>query len=229
MSSLKKTASILLLIFLIGCFPQQLAVDDELQTETPALDESLSTATFTPPSTPTIVPVTETLALPQPSVTITAKSGNLFIRRGPSTKYSRIGVLTKGMSAEIIGKDVLSKWVQIKIPDSKSTGWVSIQTQFSEITGDLKQIPDFTFTDFPLPAYIKNCTEHELWIEPGGYYLYSLFTNAQSLNEVRVDSGVYYVYDLSVPDEPLIKKIDLQENQTAYITVNGLGESHKCP
>lgn len=202
--------------------------DDRPPTATPSRQPS-AVNTSTPLSTPTVVPVTSTLYFPQPVVTITAARGNLYIRRGPDMAYSRIGVLKKGESAEVIGQDVLSRWVQIKIPNSDLTGWVSIMTDFSEINGDLKTIPNFTFTDYPKPAYIKNCTEHVLLVMPGEFYLENLFTNAQGLNEVRVDSGVYSIYDVTLPDEPLIQTVDIQEGETAYIMVNGLGEKHNCP
>jgi len=225
----KQSISILLLIFIIlGCTPQQVTTDDRPQTATPSRQPSL-VSTSTPLSTPTIVPVTPTLSTPQLIVTITAVGGNLYIRRGPDMAYSRIGVLKKGESAEVIGQDVLSRWAQIKIPNSESTGWVSMMTNFSEITGDLKTIPNFTFTDYPKPAYIKNCTEHELHIEPGDLYLYNLYTNAKYLNEVQVDSGVYYIYDATLPDVPLIQTVDVQEGEIVYVTVNGLGDKHKCP
>ncbi|MBL8099805.1 MAG: SH3 domain-containing protein [Anaerolineales bacterium] len=219
---------ILIFIFLIGCSPQQVSTDERPLTATPSRQPS-AVSTSTPLPTPTVVPVTQTLSTPQPLVTITAARGNLYIRRGPDMAYSRIGVLKKGESAEVIGQDVLSRWVQIKIPNSESTGWVSIMTNFSELTGDLKTIPNFTFTDYPQPAYIKNCTEHELHIEPGDLYLYNLFTNAKYLNEVQVDSGVYYIYDATLPDVPLIQTVDVQEGEVVYVTVNGLGEKHKCP
>ena len=227
----KKITFIFLLIFLFGCAPQTLTEDGGQQTVdlTPSSVFGLSSITSTPLSTPTIVPVTESFSTSQPRVTISAINGNLYIRRGPSTKYSRIGVLSKGTSAEVIGRDVLSKWVQINIPDSNTTGWVSMLTEYSQITGDLSQIPDFTFTDYPIPAYIENCTEHILLVQPGEFYLENLFTNAQYLNEVQLDPGVYTVYDVTLPDEPKLQTIDLQEGETVYITVNGLDESHKCP
>ncbi|KXK15267.1 MAG: peptidase S1 family protein [Chloroflexi bacterium OLB14] len=226
---MNKKIIFLLIIFLIGCTPQQETIDDKPQTMTPTVNRPSSTITVTPQSTPTVVTATETFSSPQTFVTITAVKGNLYIRRGPSTKYSRVGVLMKGDSAEVIGRDVLSKWVQIKIPDSEFTGWVSLLTEYSQLNGDLSHIPSFTFTDFPLPIYIINCTEHDLRVQPGDYYLYNVFTHSDSLNEARLDSGLYSVYDATLPNSPLIDKIDLQEGETAYITVNGLGETHQCP
>lgn len=231
---MNKKIIFLLIIFLIGCVPQQVIEEDKPLITTPTI-QSTAVNTLTPQPAPTIIPpsgtlpATETLSSSQTSVTISAAGGNLYIRRGPDLAYSRIGVLEKGESAQVIGQDMLSNWVQIKIPNSEITGWVSLMTQYSEVNGDLKTLPNFTFTDFPQPAYIINCTEHELHIEPGEYYLYNLFTHNKSLNEIRVDSGVYYIYDATLPKVPLIKTVDLQEGETAYITVNGLGEGHKCP
>lgn len=224
----KKNILILLIfIFLIGC-ARPLTTDDRPPTMTPSRQPS-AVSTSTPQSTPTVVPVTETLSSPQTAVKITAVGGNLYIRRGPSTKYSRVGVLTKGMTAEVIGRDVLSKWVQINIPNSESTGWVSMLTEYEQIDGDLSRIDSFTFTDYPVPAYIENCTENLLLVQPGEYYLENVFTAGQYLNEVQLDPGLYTIYDMTLPDEPKLQIIDLQEGETAYIMVNGLGVSHKCP
>lgn len=227
----RQSISIFLLIFMfVGCAPQNLTVDGGQETVTPTAYHPLTTVIKTP--LPTLTPASTSTQIPTPqptTVTITAVGGNLYIRRGPDMAYNRIGVLKKGESAQVIAQDVLSNWVQINIPNSELTGWVSVMTPYSEISGDLKSLPNFTFTDYPQPAYIKNCTEHILLVMPGEYYLENLFTNAQYLNEVRVDSGVYSIYDVSLPDEPLIQTVDMQEGETAYVTVNGLGETHKCP
>lgn len=231
--------SLLLIVFVQGCiltggrrqrFNQteptliSQATNSSLETPVPS-----STATLLSP--PTVVPTaTVILPAPLPSVTITAVDGNIYIRRGPGLPYNPIGVLAKGASAQVIAQDVLSKWVQINIPNSdNSTGWVSIQTIYSKIDGDLSQVPDFTFTDWPAPAYIKNCTEHDMYIMPGDIYLSSLYTNAKFLNEIQVDPGTYVAYDMFYPDEPEAETFDVREGVTAYITINGSGEGHKCP
>lgn len=218
-----------ILLFVQGCSPAQpQTIEDTLQTEEVPV---LPTETATPLPTPTPDPTATASPTPEPvsSVRVTAIDGNLYIRRGPGTVYNRIGLLQKGESADVIGQDVLSKWVQINIPDSKITGWVSLLTPYSEINGDLSAIPSFTFKEWPEPAYIKNCTEHDMLIGPNEIYLYSLWTNSKFLNEEQFDPGVYEAYDLFVPGEPLVESIDLQEGETYYITVNGLGVSHNCP
>lgn len=229
--------SLLLIVFIQGCIlmrgggPRVREAEPTLTSQaTVSQETSVPLPTATPLSPPTIAPTaTVILPTPLPLVTITAVDGNVYIRRGPGTPYNPIGILRKGMSAQVIAQDVLSDWVQINIPDSELTGWVSIQTIYSKIDGDLSQLPDFTFTEWPAPAYIKNCTEHDMYIMPGDIYLYSLYTNDKYKNEVQVDPGTYIAYDMFYPDEPEAQTLDVREGVTAYLTVNGLGEGHKCP
>ena len=231
MSTFRKISIALsLLLFAQGCLPARVDAPLPTQTVTIPLDTPTPVPSATPLPPPTVAP-TETVIVPtpMPSVTITAVDGNIYIRRGPGLPYNQIGVLYKGTSAQVIAQDVLSDWVQIKVPDAEYTGWVSVQTMFSQVDGDLNQLPDFTFTEWPLPAYIKNCTEHDLFIGPGDIYLASLYTNSIYQNEVQVNPGTYVAYDLFLPDMPEAQTVEVREGMTAYITVNGLGEQHKCP
>lgn len=134
-----------------------------------------------------------------------------------------------GDSAVAIGRDMLSKWIQIQIPDSEATGWVSLLTQYTKLDGGWENLPAFTFDEWPLPAYIKNCTEHEIMVTPGDLHLYSLWTNEKYLNQVQVDPGIYHFRDLSLPGTSVYKTIDIYEGQTYYIVYNGAGEHHNCP
>ena len=239
MSTLRKVLiALLLIVFTQGCIltggsmPSTSDVVEPTWTSQ-ANAASLNTpipSTATPLPPPTVAPTaTVILPTPLPSVNITAVDGNLFIRRGPGMPYNPIGFLRKGVSAQVLAVDVLSNWAQINVPDMDTTGWVYLHTPYSKIDGDLSQLPDFTFTEWPAPAYIKNCTEHDMLIGPNEIYLYSLWTNSKYLNEEQFDPGVYEVYDLFVPGEPLVQTIDLQEGETFYITLNGLGVEHHCP
>ncbi len=218
-----------------GCrFTPQAIVYGGAQTPTATsiTQPSLPTETSTLPATATPEATTQPSATPEPpppSVRIIAFDGSLYIRRGPGTEYNQIGVLKKGESAPVIGRDVLSKWVQVRIPDTELTGWVSLLTPFTKLEGDLSKVEAFTFTDWPLPAYIKNCTEHDLIIGPNELYLYNLYTNSNYLNEVQVDPGRYDIYDLFLPDEPKFLTVDIREGETYYITIDGAGTEHLCP
>lgn len=163
-----------------------------------------------------------------PAVRVTAVGGNLYIRRGPGTAYDRTGLLNQGESAQVIGKDMLSKWVQVVIPGSEATGWVSLLTPYSQVAGDLSQIPAFTFTEFPKPAYIENCTEHDLLVLPNELYLYNLYTNSNSLNEAQVDPGVYAIKDLFVEGQPVYLTVYVSEGEIVYITVDASDNQHLC-
>lgn len=237
MPAFRKLTSILLIaLFLQGCLFRPRAAERVQETIDPAPPPATATPqvtivrTSTPLSPPVAAPAaTDISPTPLPSVTIIAASGNIYIRRGPGMEYNPIGVLHKGASAQIIAQDVLSDWVQIQVPETDLTGWVSIQTMFSRIDGDLSQLPNFTFTEWPEPAYIKNCTEHDMMIAPGEIYLPSLYTNAQYLNEIQVNPGTYIAYDLFIPGEPEAQEFEIREGTQAYITFNGLGVEHKCP
>ena len=198
---------------------------------TATVEQSLPTATATLPATATPGPTSQPSPTPEPlpSVRIIAAEGNLYIRRGPGTEYNQVGILKKGESAQVMGRDVLSKWVQVNIPGTEFTGWVSLLTPFTKLEGDLSDIESFTFTDWPLPAYIKNCTEHDLLIGPNELYLYNLYTNGKYLNEVQVDPGRYDIYDLFIDGEPKIQTLDVREGDIIYITVDGSGTEHLCP
>lgn len=230
----KNLITLLLLLFAVGCMPAAPeSTDEEPQTADVSSTPELlpPTVTSTPLSTVTVVPATKPSLTPTvtSSARIAAVNGNLFIRRGPGTEYNRIGILKSGETADVIGQDMLSKWVQVRIPGMDVTGWVSLMTPFSRVDGDLNEVDAFTFTEWPEPAYIKNCTEHDIIIMPNELYLYSLWTNAQYLNQSQIDPGYYEVRDASLPDEPLIQKVDIKEGDFIYITMNGLDEYHNCP
>jgi hypothetical protein len=231
---MRRIAFALVMFLLVqGCVPAQTA-DDRPQTaaQETATPVSSPSPTVTNTPLPAVTPapvIPEPSPTPQPSVRITAQGGNIFIRRGPGTQYNQIAILYDGMSADVIAQDVLSRWVQVNVPGSEATGWVSVQTRFASVQGDLKSLPNFTFTEWFLPAFVVNCTEHDIVLEPGGIDLYNLFTHSQSLNEQQVDPGLYTVHDLYLPGAPEIQRINVKEGMTIYITVNGLGESHKCP
>ena len=196
--------------------------------ETVAVAEQLA-ATAT--NTPTTVPATATEISPtattQPRVVISAVKGNIFIRRGPDMAFNPIGVLYKDTSAPVIARDVLSNWVQIVIPNSDQKGWISIQTQYSKVDGDLKTLPEFTTTEWPTPAYLRNCTHHQMYILPAEVILLSSFD--QPDNMVWLYPGTYTVYDLEVSGEPEVTTVEVREGVTVEILDDGAGEHRKCP
>ena len=206
--------------------PPALPTPQDIETVAIA-EQPAATAT----STPTTVPATATEISPtattQPRVVISAVKGNIFIRRGPDMAFNPIGVLYKDTSAPVIARDVLSNWVQIVIPNSDQKGWISIQTQYSKIDGDLKTLPEFTTTEWPTPAYLRNCTHHQMYILPAEVILLSSFD--QPDNMVWLYPGTYTVYDLEVSGEPEVTTVEVREGVTVEILDDGAGEHRKCP
>ena len=206
--------------------PPALPTPQDIETVAIA-EQPAATAT----STPTTVPATATEISPtattQPRVIISAVKGNIFIRRGPDMAFNPIGVLYKDTSAPVIARDVLSNWVQIVIPNSDQKGWISIQTQYSKIDGDLKTLPEFTTTEWPPPAYLRNCTHHQMYILPAEVILLSSFD--QPDNMVWLYPGTYTVYDLEVSGEPEVTTVEVREGVTVEILDDGAGEHRKCP
>jgi hypothetical protein len=192
-------------------------------TSTDVRSEPSATPTVEIPTATKIVP-TPTPSLPK--VTITAVKGNLFIRRGPGMPFNQIAVLYKDTSAEVIAHDVLSNWVQIKFPNSSKTGWVSIQTQYSLIEGDLNDVPEQSPTEWPVPAYVQNCTYHQMYVMPIEAVIPSIYNSPD--NEIRINPGSYTVYDIDVPGEPEVKEIEVKEGSQIEIVDDGAGDHHKC-
>lgn len=196
----------------------------------------------------TVTPGTRTLVIPQagtetpqlilletntPSPTLsvvklTAVHGNLFIRRGPHMAYNPISVLYEGESVTASGRDVLGEWLQIPIPSlPRKTGWISIQTRYSAVTGQVRDLPVIETVDWPVSAHLINCTYHEMLIKPGDIVLPSYHEFPD--NEKWIYPGIYKVYDLDVAGEPEILTVELKEGLDIDILYDGKGHKRKCP
>lgn len=179
--------------------------------------------------TQTLVPTGTPLpaATANPQVTISAVGGNVFIRRGPGMAYNPIGVLYKGTSQVILARDVLSRWVQVALPNSEKTGWIYLNSGFSKVEGDLNNVPDFTTSDWPVPGYLINCTHHDMYIMPGEVVLPASF--GYPPNDVWLYPGFYTVQDIMVAGEPKVLDIEMREGVDIEVRVDGTGEKRKCP
>lgn len=177
------------------------------------------TGTPTPTEPPPFTPTPKT-------VTVTIEGGNLSVRRGPSLDYNYIGALYDGETAVASGRDRISRWIRVKFPSEPDReGWITTETKYTNISGDISNLP-FIETEPANPAFIRNCTKHEIWIMPADVYLLSKFD--EPYNEEQFGVGVYQVYDTDIPGNVRLDDIDLSEGERVDIRFDGNGEKSKC-
>jgi hypothetical protein len=169
----------------------------------------------------------EATSLPSP-VTVTAAKGNLFIRRGPDAAFNPVSVLMRGQNAQATARDVLAGWVQIPIPGGAGgSGWISVGTEFTLVSGDVLSLPEIEPTDWPIPAFLRNCTHHEMYVDPGGIVLPPVDNFPE--NDVRLNPGAYTVRDTDVDGYPQVLAPEIGEGSAIDIQIDGAGEKKKCP
>jgi hypothetical protein len=183
-----------------------------------------------PVSSATTVPPTATLTSPVVAtpkiVRVKIEGGNLFVRRGPSLDYNYVDVLYDGVTVLATGRDRVSRWIRIALPsDPLVEGWITTETNYTLIEGDIPNLP-YIETEPARPAYIRNCTMHELWVMPAEVKLLEKFEAPD--NEVRFPVGIYQVYDLENPDNKPIEEVSLSEGKTVDIQYDWTGEKTKC-
>lgn len=202
--------------------PSSLGASATVQSLPPANDPDPSLQVTSPTAPP--APASATVSAPVQVLAL----GNINIRRGPNLAFNSIAILSKGAVATANGRDVLSNWLRIPLPnDATQNGWVSIMSEFTRVTGSLDTLPELDPQEWPNLAWLRNCTLHELWVAPVGLALPPVYEFPN--NELRLNPGTYSVMDTDVDGYPEILKADLSEGKTIEVLVDGLGEKKKCP
>lgn len=174
---------------------------------------------------PTATVSSPVIATPK-TVRVTINGGNLFVHRGPSLDYNYVDVLYDGVTALATGRDRVSRWIRIALPSNPEVeGWITTETKYTQIDGDISNLP-YIETEPARPAYIRNCTKHELYVQPAEVKLLDKFE--KPYNEERFSVGIYQVYDLENPKNKPIKEVSLSEGKTVDIQYDWTGEKSKC-
>ena len=127
-----------------------------------------------------------------------------------------------------MARDVLGEWLQIPLPGiSEQTGWISIQTRFTAVSGDLRSLPEIEPAYWPVLAFLRNCTHDTLVAEPGGIQIPPVDSFPD--NDVRVNPGGYAVHDADVDGYPKVLTVDVKEGSAIDLRVDGGGHKRKCP
>jgi len=130
-------------------------------TPTPTLTLFTATPTITPEPLPQ--PEVTTVVPAEQKPTVTTLVG-LNVRTGPGLNYPVIGLLPKGESAEIMGRDQFSGWWQIAFTsDEGNRGWIAAGDEFSTAT-DAANVP--VVGPPPLPAPTATSTEASGPVKP---------------------------------------------------------------
>jgi hypothetical protein len=192
-----------------------------------ALPTATRLAIDTPTATITPTQVAKTLFTPTPkTVSVAIKGGNLFVHRGPGLEYNFVGVLYDGDTTIATGRDLISRWIRVEFPSKPGVeGWITTETNYTRIYGDISNLP-FIQTEPASPAFIRNCTKHEILILPAEVYLLSKFDAPD--NEEQFDVGVYQVYDTDIPGNVRLEDVSLSEGRTVDIRYDGNGDKSKC-
>jgi hypothetical protein len=211
-----------------ACGPAQKSVPATVPTAEPVATLPLPVTAINT-ATPFIFPTATVLPTPtQVVVSVTAIKGNLFIRRGPDLAFNPIAVLNEGQSAMAMQRDVLANWLQIPIPDQPGkTGWVSIQSHFSTVSGDVMSLPEYTQTVWPVGASLRNCTHDQMEADPAGIIIPPVDKFPD--NEVQLNPGSYFIRDIDVEHSPTVLKVQIAEGSAIDILTDGTGEHKKCP
>ena len=192
----------------------------------------ISTATQSPTEVPTVVPSDTSLP-----VTITPNQATVFadksaanIRRGPGLAYNATGGLPKGVSTAVYGRNSDGSWVYVAIPDQPGKfGWVTSLPQYVTLSVDVMSLELIPYEQ-PVPAFIQNCTDHTMLLNPGNI---TLSDRNNTGNKKQFFPNIYLIYDENVNDTSgnflQIRTVTLVEGQTLQITKDGKGKSYSCP
>jgi uncharacterized protein YgiM (DUF1202 family) len=190
----------------------EIKIKPTLTVEIPAVSNEIKPATLAP----------QPIASPLPDgVTVTAATGNLFIRRGPGSTYNIIAGLSKGVTAKAAGRNEKNDWLAIEIPNANGkVGWISMGTSYTQLNGSMQSLSLYPF-DAAKAAYLQNCTLHDMTTRPGQWNLPAKTTQ-------KVNPGEYQILDMST-GQNVVMDADLKEGNTISIKKDGSGVSHGCP
>lgn len=196
------------------------------QTPTIKIEEVLPTTTIPPRATvqvikPVTLPPQPTAQIMPDGITVTAATGNLFIRRGPGSIYNIVTGFLKGTTAKAVGRNEKSDWLAIEIPNTNGlVGWISMGTPFTQMNGSIQSLTLYPFEEAK-PAYLQNCTLHDMTTRPGQWNLPAKTTQ-------KVNPGEYDILDMSTGQSKVMDTV-LKEGNTVSIKIDGGGISYGCP
>jgi len=105
-------------------------------------------------------------------------------------------------------------------------GWISVQTHFLEVKGNIMKLPENTPTSWPRPASLTNCTHHVMEALPGAMLIAAI--DGFPDNEVQIDPGIYSIHDTELAGNPQVLSAEIQEGSAVRIVRDGNGSHESC-
>ncbi len=202
--------------------PSPAATKSAMQSQPLAVESSNADAqNISLAQTPT--PIVEVaLSATSPAVTVTVVNGDLSIRTGPDLSFDAIAKLHGGETVTVLARSIMDGWVQIEIPSQAGeTGWISIQTNYSIVTGNLLDLPRIDAVEWNVGSYLINCTPHQMIVKPGNTIL-------QPQSRVWFTPGDYSVYDMDVDGQPVAANLTVTEHREFHILKDGTRKQWTC-
>jgi len=202
---------------------------DVKDTRTPFPTRKPPAGTHTPTLDPSAQPTEGATAaagtVAAGDVTLTFGSA-LNIRRGPGLIYDTVAAFQVGQTAQANGRDSKGEWLQVEVPNSPGVfGWVYSKATTVSVAGDPLSLPEATFGE-AVPAYVRNCTSHQLSLRPGELILEPL--SKQPANRIQVNPGFYEVVDLTL-NATSVMTMSVTEGSELVLTKDGNGVNYTCP
>jgi hypothetical protein len=160
-------------------------------------------------------------------VEVTAVNGELSVRTGPDISFDAIAKLKDGETVTALARSIMDGWVQIQIPSQAGqTGWISIQTKYSIVNGNVLDLPRIDVVEWNVGSYLNNCTSHQMIVKPGDVIIQPVGNSAD--NRVWFSPGSYSVYDLDVAGQPVVANLRVLGHSEYRIRKDGNGQRWDC-
>jgi hypothetical protein len=205
--------------------PTQIATESQSATAEPTSTPA-PTAEIQPTKTPTLT-VAATPTTTSSKVTISAVEGDIAIRKGPDATFDAIAKLQNGETATVLARSIMNGWVQVEIPSQTGeTGWISVQTNYSIVNGNLLDLPRIDSVEWNIGSYLINCTPHKMIVKPGNVILEPI--DDAPANRVWFSPGLYSVYDMDVEGQPVAANLTVTEHREFHILKDGTRKQWSC-
>lgn len=184
------------------------------------------TPTVDPSAQPTVAATQATEGTTTAGKVTLTFGGALNVRRGPGLAYDTVAAFETGQTVEAQAQDGKGEWLQVEVPNSTGVfGWVYSKAPTVNVSGDPLSLPEASFTD-AVPAYVRNCTSHQISLRPGEIVLEPLAQ--QPANRQQVNPGFYEVVDLTL-NAASVTTLSVTEGSELIVTQDGNGVNYACP